>query len=81
MIDTPLNNKEKNQLDEALGGQISEPPFLFTTIIQTMKQTDLIATPRPLLSRSLSGVFTACLAATIFLVLGYFIGVAKPVQS
>ncbi len=75
-MDTPLNDKEKKQLDAALGGGAPESPFLFTTIIQAMKQTALIATPSPLLNRSFTGILIAISMALILLMSGYLIGAA-----
>lgn len=72
-MEDPLTPQEKKILNPyTRNGQV--PPLLFTKIIKKMKQENLILEPRPLLTRSWSGIAGSILIALGIFTAGYFAG-------
>jgi len=73
MMEDPLTPQEKNILHPYTRND-QVPAYLITKIIKKMKQENLILEPRPLVTRSWSGIAASILFAIGLLAAGYFMG-------
>jgi hypothetical protein len=72
-MEDPLTPQEKNILNPYTRND-QVPPYLFTKIIKKMKEENLILEPRPLLTRSWSGIAASLLITLGIFTGGYFLG-------
>lgn len=72
-MEDPLTPEEKNILHPYTRND-QVPPYLFTKITKKMKEENLILEPKPLLTRSWSGIAASVIITIGLVATGYFIG-------